>query len=119
MGKTVTFYRTEKGKCPIQEFLDSLPGKVAQKVLWVISLLEDLEIVPSAYFKKLSGTEEIWECRIQYGSNIYRIFCFFAGHSVVVLTHGLEKKSMKTPRKEIERAESYRRDYLNRRKRHE
>jgi phage-related protein len=50
---------------------------------------------------------------------IYRIFCFFAGHSVVVLTHGLEKKSMKTPRKEIERAESYRRDYLNRRKRHE
>jgi hypothetical protein len=70
MGKTVTFYRTEKGKCPIQEFLDSLPGKVAQKVLWVISLLEDLEIVPSAYFKKLSGTEEIWECRIQYGSNI-------------------------------------------------
>jgi len=119
MGKTVTFYRTEKGKCPIQEFLDSLPGKVAQKVLWVISLLEDLEIVPSAYFKKLSGTEEIWECRIQYGSNTYRIFCFFAGHSVVVLTHGLEKKSMKTPRKEIERAESYRRDYLNRRKRHE
>ena len=114
MNRTVIFYRTVGGKCPIQEFIDSLPGKVAQKTVWVLKLLEDLEIVPSSYFKKLVGTEEIWECRIQFGSNTYRIFCFFIDNSVV-LTHGFVKKSQKTPVGEIERAEAYRRDFLKRR----
>lgn len=115
MGKTVIFYRTADGKCAIQEFLDSLPGKAAQKAAWVLSLVEDVDIVPSTYFKKLVGTEEIWECRIQFGSDSYRIFCFFDGHSVVVLTHGLIKKTQKTPQREIEKAEACRRDYLQRR----
>lgn len=57
MGKTVIFYKTADGNCPVQDFLDSLPGKVAQKIAWVLSLLEDLEVVPSTYFKKLIGTE--------------------------------------------------------------
>jgi mRNA-degrading endonuclease RelE of RelBE toxin-antitoxin system len=59
----------------------------------VLSLLEDLSIVPSSYFKKLAGTEEIWECRVQFGSNAYRIFCFFADNSVVVLTHSFKKRA--------------------------
>ncbi len=71
--------------------------------------------MPSTYFKKLVSTEEIWECRIQLGSNAYRIFCFFDGHSVVILTHGLIKKTQKTPQREIKRAEGYRRDHLQRR----
>ena len=115
MGKTGIFYKTIEGKCPVKDFLDSLPGKVAQKVAWVLSLLEDLEVVPSTYFKKLVGTEEIWKCRIQFASNAYRIFCFFEGDSVVILTHGFTKKTQKTPQQEIERAEAYRRDYLKRR----
>jgi phage-related protein len=115
VGKTVIFYKTAEGKCPVRDFLDSLPGKVAQKVAWVLSLLEDLEVVPSTYFKKLVGTEEIWECRVQFASNAYRIFCFFEGNSVVILTHGFAKKTQKTPQQEIERAEAYRRDYLKRR----
>jgi phage-related protein len=114
VGKTVTFYRTAEGNCPVQEFLDSLPGKVAQKIVWVLTLLEDMDIVPASYFKKLAGTEEIWECRIQFGSNAYRIFCFFLNNSVV-LTHGFVKKSQKTPAREIERAEAYRRDFFRRR----
>jgi phage-related protein len=114
VNRTVIFYRTVDGKCPVQEFIDSLPGKVAQKIVWVLKLLEDLEIVPSSYFKKLVGTEEIWECRIQFGSNTYRIFCFFIDNSVI-LTHGFVKKSQKTPAGEIERAEAYRRDFLKRR----
>jgi len=114
VNRTVIFYRTVDGKCPVQEFIDSLPGKVAQKIVWVLRLLEDLEIVPSSYFKKLVGTEEIWECRIQFGSNAYRIFCFFMDNSVV-LTHGFVKKSQRTPMNEIERAEAYRKDFLRRR----
>jgi phage-related protein len=102
----------------VQEFLDSLPGKAAQKVAWVLSLLENLQMVPSSYFKKLVGTEEKWECRIQFASNAYRLFCFFVDDSVV-LTHGFLKKSQKAPVHEIERGEAYRRDLLGRRKKHE
>ena len=50
------------------------------------------------------------------GSNVYRIFAFFDGGAVVVLTHGLVKKSMKISKREIEKAEFYRKDFLNRRR---
>lgn len=115
MGKAIIFYRTEDGKCPVQDFLDSLSGKVAQKVAWVLRLVEDLDIVPANYLKKLVNSQEIWECRIQLGSNIYRIFCFFEGKSIIVLTHGIVKKTQKTPPHEIEKAETYRKAYLQRR----
>ena len=114
--RTVVFYKTADGKCPVKGFLDSLSGKAAQKVTWVLKLLEDMEAVPSTYFKKLVNTDEIWECRAQHGSNAYRIFCFFSDRSIVVLTHGFMKKSQKTHKREIERAESYRKDYIKRRK---
>lgn len=77
--------------------------------------MEDLDIIPASYFKKPVNTEDIWECRIQYGSNAYRIFCFFDGNSAVVLTHGIIKKTQKTPQRAIDRAEDYRTDYLKRR----
>ena len=112
--REVIFYQSASGQCPAREFLDSLPSRDAQKVAWVLSLLEELDLLPASYFKKLHGSEEIWECRIQLGSAAYRIFCFFAGRSVVMLTHGMRKKAQKTPRREIERAEEYRRDYLRR-----
>jgi phage-related protein len=114
VSKTVTFYRTADGKCPAQEFLDSLPAKAARKIVWVLRLLEDMDRVPASYFKKLGGTEDIWECRIQFGSNAYRILCFFLNNSVV-LTHGFVKRSQKTPARELERAEVYRRDFFKRR----
>lgn len=115
MGKTIIFYRTADGKCPVREFLDSLPGKAARKMTWVLSLIEELDIVPSTYFKKLVSADDIWECRMQLGSNAYRIFSFLDSHSVVVLTHGIIKKTQKTPQKEIDRAEACKRDYLQRR----
>jgi len=114
MKKTVLFYRNADAKCPIEDFFDSLPSKAAQKVLWVLSLLEDLEFVPSTYFAKLPGTDEIWECRIGFASNAYRILCFLCGESSVILTRGFIKKRNKTPRTEIEKAEAYRRDFMKR-----
>ena len=115
MKRTVVFYHTIDGKCPIRDFLDALPAKAAQKVTWVLNLVEELNIIPAAYFQKLSGTEGIWECRITFGSNAYRIFCFFEKNSLLILTHGLVKKTRKTPRPEIVMAETYRKDYLSRR----
>ena len=112
MARTIRFYRTSSGKCPVEEFLDSLSGKTAQKVTWVLQLIEELDAVPEQYLKKLAN--EIWECRIQFGGNIFRILCFFDG-AEVVLSHGFQKKTQKTPRNEIEKAETYRTDYLQRR----
>jgi len=79
-------------------------------------LISEIEAVPKTYLKKLVNTEDIWECRIQFGSNIYRLFCFFDKESLVVLTHGTVKKSQKTPSIEIKKAESYRKDYYRRKK---
>jgi phage-related protein len=117
MNRNIIFYRTEGGKCPVEEFLDSLRPKEAQKVLWVLRLIAELDRIPSQYFKKLTGTEEIWECRIRIKSKAYRIFCFFVGGNTLVLTHGYSKKSQRTDPKQINLAETYRRDYLDRKRR--
>ncbi len=117
MGKLLIFYRTEKGQCLVEEFLDSLPSKVAQKVAWVLRLVQELDIVPTQYFKKLSDTEEIWECRVVFGGNAYRILGFFHATNSLVLTHGFMKKSPKTPAEEIRRAELLRADHIRRHRR--
>jgi len=114
MSRKIIFYRTKDGKCPVEEFLDSLQAKEAQKVLWVLRIIEEFEIVPTRYLKKLTDTEEIWECRVTIRSNTYRIFAFFPEGDTVVLTHGYSKKSRKTEKRQIKQAETYRRDYLKR-----
>ena len=118
MGRNIIFYRTESGKCPVEEFLESLRPKEAQKVSWVLRLIQELDKVPSQYFKKLTGSEEIWECRVQIQSKAYRIFSFFLDGDTLILTHGYSKKSQKTDAKQIKRAENYRRDYLARKRSH-
>lgn len=112
------FYTAINGRNPIEEFLDTLNGKQAQKVLWVLKLIEDLEVVPSQYFKKLVNTDGIWEVRVQYGGDIFRVLGFFDENeaSWVVLTNGFAKKTQKTPSQEILLAEQRQRDYLTRRK---
>ena len=117
MGRNIVFYRTETGKCPVEEFLNSLPPKETQKVAWVLRLIQELNKVPSQFFKKLTDSEEIWECRIQIRSKAYRIFSFFFDGDTLVLTHGYSKKSQRTDVKQIKRAEKYRRDYLAQKRR--
>ena len=65
MSRTIIFYRTEDGRCPVEEFLDSLQAKEAQKVLWVLRIIEEFEIVPTHYLKKLTDTEEIWDVELR------------------------------------------------------
>ncbi len=94
MGKReIDFYRTEEGRCPTQEFLDSVPDKVGQKVVWVLKLIQDLEMIPSAYFKKLEATDNIWECRVRLGSNACRLLAFFSKSAVIVLLMGFRRRA--------------------------
>ncbi|MEW5927864.1 MAG: type II toxin-antitoxin system RelE/ParE family toxin [Gemmatimonadota bacterium] len=117
--REIRFYRTASGRSPVEEFLDSLSGKQAQKVVWVLRLVEGLERVPEQYLKKLTGTEDLWEVRAQHGGDAFRLLGFFDGPRLVVLVSGFAKKSEKTPRQEIARAEERKREYLSREGRHE
>ena len=112
--REIVFYRTRSGSCPVEEFLDSLSSKQAQKAVWVLQLIEEFDNIPSQYFKKMVDTDELWEVRIQSGGNIFRILGFFNGDNLLVLNHGFQKKTQKTPRKAIKLAEERKKDYLNR-----
>jgi len=114
--RTVEFYRLPNGHCPVEEFLDSMTGKQAQKVLWVLQLVEELDIVPRQYFKKLVDREGIWEVRIQLGNDIFRLLSFFDGGSLLILTNGFAKKTQKTPPQEIALAIRCKEEYLARRR---
>ena len=93
------------------DFYQDLSYKVQQKILWTFRIIEDLDRVPENYLKHLENTDGLYEIRIQVGSNIYRIFCFFDSNNLVVVGHGFQKKSQKTPDKEIERAIKIKNDY--------
>ncbi|SNX59676.1 Phage-related protein [Nitrosomonas ureae] len=114
--RTIHFYRSESGACPVEDFLDSLSGEQVQKVTWVLQLIEDLEVIPAQYFKKLVNTDDLWEVRIQAGNNIFRLLGFLEGKQVVILNHAFQKKTQKTPAKEILIAEARKKEYLKRRK---
>jgi phage-related protein len=109
--RTVKFFRDSVGKCPIEEFLDNLSAKQAQKVTWVMRVVEELEKVPELYLKKLKNTDDIWEIRVQTGANIFRILGFFERNSFIA-TNGFCKKSQKTPNNEIMLAEKRKREYI-------
>jgi phage-related protein len=114
--RTVNFYRLHNGNSPVEEFLDSLTGKQAQKVLWVLQLIEELDVIPRQYFKKLVDREGIWEVRIQFGKDIFRLLGFFDGGTLLILTNGFAKKTQKTPSQEIALAVRRREEYIARRK---
>ncbi len=115
--KKITFYKTDSGKSPVQEFMNSLSDKQAKKVAWVLRLVRDLKDIPTTYFKKLINADDIWEMRVQFGRNIFRFLGFYYGAQLIILTNGFQKKSQKTPKMEIELAEKRKRNYLKRRKR--
>lgn len=82
------------------EFLKKQPVKVQNKI---IEAIETLERVPSNYLKMLVGTDGLYEARIQLGSDIWRVFCFFDNGKLVILLNGFTKKTQKTPKKKLKR----------------
>lgn len=56
MYRKVSFYTTADGKCPVAEFIDSQPAKVAQKIAWVLKAVQEIEKVPKTHFNKISDT---------------------------------------------------------------
>ena len=114
--RTIIFYKLDSGGCPVTDFLDQLPSKQAQKVAWVLQLVEQLDVVPVTYFKKLVNTDDLWEVRVQVGNDILRLLGFLDNGNLVVLANGFQKKTQKTPKKEIEKALKIKEEYENEKK---
>lgn len=109
--RTIIFYKSY-----FEEFFVNQQDKVKKKIVWTFELIEKIQRIPETYLKHLENTEGLYEIRVQQGSDIYRIFCFFDKGNLVVLANGFQKKSQKTPKQEIERALKIKQEYESERK---
>ena len=87
--------------------------KVKDKILWTFKVVETLHQVPTDYLKHIEATDGLYEIRVQTGSDIFRIFCFFDEGKLIVLANGFQKKTQKTPKREIEKALKIKENYDN------
>lgn len=94
-----------------EEFFVKQRAKVKEKIIWTLQLVEELERIPETYLKHLENTDGLFEIRVQQGSDIFRIFCFFDQGKLIILTNGFQKKTQKTPKKEIEKAIKIKNEY--------
>ena len=106
--RTAVFYKDY-----FEQFFVKQNNRVKEKIIWTIRLVEDVEVVPSIYLKSITGTNGIYEIRIQTGSDIFRIFCFFDKENLVVIGNGFQKKTQKTPKNEIIKAIQIKLNYEN------
>ncbi len=109
--RTIIFYKEY-----FQEFFVTQLDKVKDKIIWTFELIEELHRVPETYLKHIENTDGLFEIRVQQGSDIFRIFCFFDHGQLVVLANGFQKKTQKTPKQEIEKALKIKREYENEKK---
>ena len=98
------------------DFFETQTEKVKNKIDYVLFLITVAERIPSKFFKYLEGTDGLFEIRVEFESNIYRIFCCFDEGNLVVLFNGFQKKSQKTPRKEIDKATRIKKEYFKEKK---
>ena len=109
--RTMIFYKDY-----FQEFFVKQRDKVKDKIIWTFELIEELQRIPETYLKHIENTDGLFEIRVQQGSDIFRIFCFFDQGQLVILTNGFQKKTKKTPKKEIVKALKIKEEYENEKK---
>ena len=99
------------------DFIKSMPKPVGRKIHQTIRRVENGELNP-VIFAKLDGTN-IWEFRILFNNVKYRLFAFWDTQSeaLVIATHGIIKKTQKTPKKEMAKAERIRQEFFNAKRR--
>ena len=109
--RTIEIYKTY-----YIEFYKLLPLDVRTKVNYVLELIRTENVIPEKYFKHLTGIKGLYEIRIEYKSNIYRIFCCLNKNKLVILFNGFQKKTQKTPQKEIRQSKRIMDEYFNEQK---
>lgn len=103
-------------KTYFEDFLQKQPVKVQNKIFKILEAIGTLERIPANYLKNIAGSQGLYEARIQVGTDIWRVFCFFDSGRLVILLNGFQKKSQKTPKNEIEKAIRLMREYYENKK---
>ena len=98
------------------DFYVSLDSSVQEKIDYVFKVIRTVDLIPTKFLKHIESTDGLYEIRIKVGSDIYRIFCCFDSGRIVVLFNGFQKKSKKTPRKEIDKALKIKEEYFKNKK---
>ena len=94
------------------DFYNDQTTKVKDKIEHVLFVVSVAERIPKKFFEHMTGTDGLYEIRIDYQGNIYRIFSCFDEGNLVVLFNGFQKKSQKTPTGEIEKALKIKAEYF-------
>lgn len=105
--RKVIFYKNY-----FKDFFSELDEKTRKKILQVLSWIQSLDIIPISMMKSIEGVKGLYEIRVEFNSNIYRIFCCFDKGKLVVLFNAFQKKTQKTPPKEIEKAKKLMEEYF-------
>ena len=87
---------------------DKVRKKIAQTLVW----LQTLDRLPITILKSIEGKKGLFEIRVEFGGDIFRVFCCFNEGSLVILFNGFQKKTQKTPSGEIEKAERLMKEYF-------
>ena len=95
------------------DFFEQQSEKVKEKIDHVLFVVTVAARIPQKFFQHLEGTNGLYEIRVEFQGNIYRIFCCFDEGQVVILFNGFQKKSQKTPSGELERAMKIRNEYFD------
>jgi phage-related protein len=94
-------------------FFDQQTEKVKEKIDQVLFVVTVADRIPQKFFQHLEGTNGLYEIRVEFQGNIYRIFCCFDEGQVVVLFNGFQKKSQKTPSGELDKAIKIMKEYFD------
>ena len=95
------------------DFYNLQDDNVQAKIEWTLQFIKVTEQVPKKYFEHITGTKGLYEIRVEVGSNIYRIFSFFDKGNIIVLGNASQKKTQKTPKKEMDEAIKIMEEYKN------
>ncbi len=95
------------------EFFEAQKEKVKEKLDYVLFLVATVERIPKKFFSDIEGETGLFEIRIEFENNIYRIFCCFDEGDLIILMNAFQKKTQRTPKQEIEKAKRIMKEYFN------
>lgn len=111
----IEFYVAPNGNIPAEDWLERLPLEAQQKFAALFARMGDTgKIWNERKFKHLTETNQLFEFKVEAD----RLLCFFFVGRRLILTHGFKKTGDRTPKREIDRAETYKSDF-ERRERYE
>jgi phage-related protein len=94
------------------DFYNKLDEDLQEKIDWVFELVKSVDHIPKKYFQHIENSDGLFEIRIEFESNIYRIFCFFDEGNLVILINAFQKKTQKTPKSELDFAKNLKKQYF-------